>query len=191
MAFAECFGMKVVSLSLWALLGAALIPVVAFGQDQVVSESSARRTGWTLEAGLGIGYLAIPDLSYGRGGLYGLNLGAGRFLTPDTAITLRGSGVYSLQNEGPMAMASALVSVQTFVTDRIAIAGGIGVMFADVTVGSTRIGPKAGVAGNVRLGVGLAEWRSGSLRAVFEMNAGRVAAKRLVNDGVGLEWQFY
>jgi hypothetical protein len=190
-AFAGLLGVKLMSLSLLTLIVAGLAPAPAIGQDQVVSESGARRRGWTLEAGLGVGYLDLPDASYGRGGLYGLNLGVGRFLTPDSAITLRGTGVSTLHSDGPMAMASALVSIQYFVTDRITVAGGMGVMFADVPVGAKRVGPHPGFAGNLRLGIGLAEWKTGSLRAVFEMNAGRVAGTRLINDGAGLEWQFY
>lgn len=204
-------------LSLCAVLGAALIPTaalaenqqsqsaaldeprgrgpshaaVSFGQEAETPPGSTRRKGWTLEAGLGIGFLNVPDANYGRGGLYGLNLGGGRFVSPDLAITLRGTGVYTLGTDGAMTMASALVSFQYFVTDRITVGGGVGVVFADIAVGAMRVSRNPGFAGNTRIGVGLAKWESGVLRAVLEMNAGRIATTRLVNDGIGLEWQFY
>jgi hypothetical protein len=209
--------MSVMWLSVCALLGAASVPAaasdqdeeseaeeldaareapshqaaVSSGQEREALPATTRRNGWTLEAGLGIGYVDLPDTNYGQGGLYGLNLGVGRFVSPDLAITVRGTGVYTLRTDGAMTMASALVSVQFFVTDRITVGGGVGAVFADIAVGSTRVSRDPGFAGNARLGVGLAEWESGIVRAVLEMNTGRIGTTRLVNDGIGLECQFY
>jgi opacity protein-like surface antigen len=116
------------------LLGAA-----ATASAQQSSSPASPREGVTVLLNLGYGYQQDAYLPHGEGGLAGLNLGIGKFMSSDVALWFRASTTNVAYETFRQVSGVGAVGVQYWPIDRFNLEGGLGLGFWNDEV-ATEIG---------------------------------------------------
>ncbi len=165
-----------------ALLVATLlcaVPATAFAQDE-----EPGREGFTLLASLGVGIQNDPSRDRWAGGLAGLNMGAGLFLTDRVAVLARLSSATVSQATGQQSSGVLGATGQLWIGERLHVEGGPGVGFWRVAGGDDK-------SPGLILGAGYALYRT----AGHSMNVGVEYALALTDPdpihsfGILFRWQ--
>ncbi len=186
------------------LLGVGLLvaggAAPALGQERN-DQRKPKRAGFTLELDIGGGYThaspAEGDNS-GGGGMTGLPLSIGAFLTRDWAIMYRASSTSYYEDvagESKQFFNSIdAVAVQNWLNDRLFWSLGIGIArwgelafpWEDEDVES-----KTGFGGLIRAGYSFANWEHHSLRFSLEVTPARYEDLTVIGTGLNFGWQYF
>jgi hypothetical protein len=163
----------------------------------------APHEGLTLEAGTGIGWIALADDSNtvtSPGGVAGLSIGIGGWLGEKVALTARLAGSSVPSSQGLVVAAFLGPSLQIWISEHTWFGAGIGL----ATLGIDAERPEnerslGGVAGDVRLGHTFYETGKHTLNASIEVTPGSVSENRpygpdlavgVMSVGILFGWQY-
>ncbi len=152
------------------------------------------RSGATFEMSIGAGMTRVsvddgPSESFG--GLSGLNVGLGGWVSPSTALTLRIAATSFVEQAGfqDVRFIAGLVglSMQHMASNElwIGIGGGIGVLTTD----QDNVEPETGFAFDFRAGVNLYQSAQNAFHLAIEITPGFYDGGKVTGIGVQLGWQ--
>ncbi|HWO17185.1 MAG TPA: hypothetical protein VNO30_00355 [Kofleriaceae bacterium] len=152
------------------------------------------RSGATFEMSMGLGMTHVAlegGLSASFGGLSGLNLGVGGWVSPKTALTLRLAGTsFFEQIEGTEVqfIAGMLgLSMQHMVTNELWIGGGAGI--GVLTTDQDNIEPETGLSLDLRMGINIYQSRQNAFHLAVEATPGFYDGVNVTGIGLQLGWQ--
>jgi len=148
-----------------------------------------RRSGFTLELGLGVAMVSVPELDASRFGLHGLTIGLGGFVSSSVALEARVTGATLIgDGAGSLTFSTLLFGVQYWASDIFMLGAGIGA----AVVRSDFAGEAfLGIGLDVRAGLAFARWSSGEMRVALDFAAGLIDGTVLAMYALALEYQYY
>jgi len=160
---------------------APLAPAAAIDQP--------RRSGFTLELGLGVAMVSVPELDASRFGLHGLTIGLGGFVSSSVALEARITGATLLDDgAGSLTFSTLLFGVQYWASDIFMLGAGIGAAVVRSDFASEMF---FGIGLDVRAGLAFARWSSGEMRVALDFAAGLIDGTVLAMYALALEYQYY
>jgi hypothetical protein len=159
------------------------------------------RDGFTLELGIGLGFMHVfPEEgdSTNDVGLAPLSFSLGGFLNNRMAIVFRASGVSNLEEAGGKNIVTYLlfsgIHVQYWITDQFFVSGGPGI----ASLGSAEadnffdtIDRDRGFGLGLRGGFSFANWEDHSLRVTLELFPSFFKNGTATGEAINFEWQWF
>jgi hypothetical protein len=152
------------------------------------------RSGATFEMSIGAGMTHVsleggPSESFG--GLSGLNLGLGGWVSPRTALTVRIAGTSFFEQVGATEVqfiAGMLgLSMQRMVSNEFWIGGGAGLGI--LTTDQDNVEPETGLSLDLRAGINVYQSRQHAIHLAVEVTPGFYDGANVTGIGLQLGWQ--
>ncbi|MCC7541155.1 MAG: hypothetical protein IT379_33360 [Deltaproteobacteria bacterium] len=191
----------------WVAMGAALALCLA-----MASQASAQRRrgsgidprarrGFTLEAGLGVGFTQVfPDVGDGEGhvGIAPLSFSVGGYVNPRLALLFRASGTSYFDGPGRGRLRDSVVAavyafhVKWWVLPRLYLGGGGGLAaFGGLFDSDDADDLDLGFGTTFRIGLAFPVHRKHALGVAFELMTMFTGEATLLAQAVTFEWHFY
>lgn len=164
------------------------------------------RQGVTFELGLGVAFTSLgnaPDeAAKDHVGLAPLSLALGGFLSRDVALSFRMTGTSAFRDRGFGLEQTVLgfygPSLQVFLNDDVFVSGGVGLgllalnpLLVERRSGEPDMKPRAGVAGNARIGWNVFTTKDVAFVTYAEATPAKVGDTTAIGFSLGLGFQAY
>lgn len=186
-----------------ALLLLGSLAWLASANEAAAEAPTPRRSGFTMEFGIGVGAIQVGQLNqYGRErydwGFEPHALSLGGFISNDVAILGRWKSTYhstpnSAGEDAHRFLGTLAVHVQWWFRDRWFVAGGVGIAAFGYGIGSDDNDPSWSTGGALaaRVGHTLFQLEHHAIKASLEVVGGIFADGVALGQTLNLEWQYY